>query len=131
MQLGAPACIVDVVQETEPAMMERNLAQGQATEVPEGSAYMRTESDLAREAPAADVIERSSRINEHGQQKATRTSLGMRSLGEVFDEAKREREEGRARGIPKGKRRLADVFDEAKRENEEARARGTPRRKQT
>lgn len=41
VRLGAPACIVDVAQETEPAMTERNLAQGQVTEAP-GSAYVRT-----------------------------------------------------------------------------------------
>jgi hypothetical protein len=59
------------------------------------------------------------------------TSLGMRTLGDIFEEAKQEQKAARARGMPEGKRRLADVFDEAKRENEEARAGGIGKRKQT
>ena len=54
------------------------------------------------------------------------TSLGMRTLGDIFEEAKQEQKEARERGMmPKGKRRLAEVFDEAKRDNEELRRRGT------
>jgi hypothetical protein len=65
------------------------------------------------------------------QQNAIGTSLEMRTLGEIFEERKRERDEARAGGVPKGKRRLADVFDEAKRDNEELRRRGTFIRKRT
>lgn len=41
------------------------------TEVLENSAYVRTESDLAREEPAADVIERFSRIHDASRWKAS------------------------------------------------------------
>jgi hypothetical protein len=49
-----------------------------------------------------------------------RRGPGMRTLGEVFEEAMREQSEARGHRIPKRTHKLIEVFDETKQGHEEA-----------